>query len=139
MADKGKRASRESARLFMGERGLGSTRQPSLSPARAASSRDSLQHPLAESRIEVELLEMDVTNVAAARFITARSRLQAALKPVGVDVANGLRDEMAAANRPVAIHAKDRRAGATGFALACVALIVDRKERVQLRQPRGLA
>src|SRR5215510_12759908 len=95
-------------------------------------SRDSFQHSFAKNLIQLQLIHMNVADVAATRGIAARRFAQGAFKSRLVDVADDFTYEMATAHRAVAVHRDDRMAAATGPPQARMVLIVDRKERIDI-------
>src|SRR5215510_13015295 len=97
-------------------------------------SRDSLQHSLAKNLVQLQLIHMNVADVAATRGVAARRFAQGVFKSRLVDVADDFAYEMAAAHRAVAVHRDDRMAAATGPPQARMVLIVDRKERIDISE-----
>src|SRR5215471_16575 len=94
--------------------------------------RDSFQHSFAKNLIQLQLIHMNITDVATAGAVDARRFTQDVFKPRLVDVADDFAYEMAAAHRAVAVHRDDRMAAATGPPQARMVLIVDREERIDL-------
>src|SRR4051794_30367159 len=70
--------------------------------------RHALQHPVAEGFVQSQSVEVDVADVTAAGVVAARALGQAALEVRGVQVADRLPDEVAAADRSIAVHRDDR-------------------------------
>src|SRR5436305_13238324 len=93
--------------------------------------RHALQHPIAEGLVQPQPVEVDVANMTPAGVIATRALNQAALEIRGVQVADRLPNEVAAADRSVTVHRDDRRPRPTRLAAAAVAVIVDREQGVE--------
>ena len=91
-------------------------------PVQPDLSRDPLQDPAGEDVVEAERFEVDVADVAVAHRDRAGPGAQRGAERAVVEVAEHLGDEMAAADRAVAVdgdHAVARAAGQARLACGC--------------------
>src|SRR5664279_4611938 len=100
--------------------------------------RHALEKAGRENFAELEVIEVDVADVAVAIELRARARCERGL-PVGVvDVADRIADEVASPHRAIAVDGDRAVAGTARLAEARVALVVELEQRIDRAPDRDL-
>jgi hypothetical protein len=92
---------------------------------------NTLQQSIAVYAIEAQLLQVNVSNMATARFLGARARVQCGLESAFVNVSDHVLHKMAPPHIAVAVNTEDRVARAASSSETFVVTVIQWKQGIE--------